>query len=183
MTGFTTYLAQCMFDHVVTCKRFPHYCPFKTGNLRWPVDSPHKEPVIRIFFFSVVSACDVTVISTSFQNAIWGPLRTSTRCGGWVTWSCRWSRWLWWGLLTRTWCVDIENWERTGNMTKWWWWWWWWWYDDGDEDDDDDIMVMMMMMMMMICCNGVWNHTELESWLFVHQRVHVSNKEYIGASC
>ena len=33
----------------MTWKSFPHYCPFVRGIHRWPVDSPHKGPVMRNF--------------------------------------------------------------------------------------------------------------------------------------
>ena len=34
-------------DDVLTWKCFPYYCPFVRGIHRWPVDSPHKGPVMR----------------------------------------------------------------------------------------------------------------------------------------
>ena len=38
-------------DDVMACKTFPHYWPFVRGIHRWPVDCPHKGPVMWNFDF------------------------------------------------------------------------------------------------------------------------------------
>ena len=51
--GLADNAFRCMHDDAMIWKRVPHYWPFVREIHRWPVDSPHKGPVMRTFGVSI----------------------------------------------------------------------------------------------------------------------------------
>ena len=71
--------------HVTTWKCFQNYRPFVRGIRRWRMDSSRKEPVMSIYFFSLMLTCTRVVV-------VWYAMAFMfCHCGG----TCSWFLTLW----------------------------------------------------------------------------------------